>query len=35
VGRIEDAVTDLQRNPQRILSGGAGEVRQYDGRARR
>ena len=35
VNRIEQAVTDLQRNPQRILSGGDGEVRQYDGRARR
>jgi phospholipid/cholesterol/gamma-HCH transport system substrate-binding protein len=35
VNRIEQAVTDLQRNPQRILSGGAGEVREYDGRVRR
>ena len=35
VNRIEQAVTDLQRNPQRILSGGDGEGRQYDGRARR
>jgi len=35
INRIEQAVTDLQRNPQRILSGGDGEVRQYDGRARR
>ena len=35
INRIEEAVTDLQRNPQRILSGGEGEVRQYDGRARR
>jgi phospholipid/cholesterol/gamma-HCH transport system substrate-binding protein len=33
--RIEQAVSDLQRNPQRILSGGEGEVRQYDGRLRR
>jgi phospholipid/cholesterol/gamma-HCH transport system substrate-binding protein len=33
--RIEQAVSDLQRNPQRILSGGDGEVRQYDGRVRR
>jgi phospholipid/cholesterol/gamma-HCH transport system substrate-binding protein len=35
INRIEEAVSDLQRNPQRILSGGDGEVRQYDGRARR
>ncbi len=35
INRIEQAVTDLQRNPQRILSGGEGEVRQYDGRTRR
>jgi len=35
VNRIEEAITDLGRNPQRILSGGEGEVRQYDGRARR
>jgi phospholipid/cholesterol/gamma-HCH transport system substrate-binding protein len=35
ITRIEQAVTDLERNPQRIISGGAGEVREYDGRARR
>ncbi len=35
INRIEQAVSDLQRNPQRILSGGDGEVRQYDGRMRR
>jgi phospholipid/cholesterol/gamma-HCH transport system substrate-binding protein len=35
LNRIEEAVSDLGRNPQRILSGGAGEVRQYDGRVRR
>ncbi len=35
INRIENAVTDLSRNPQRILKGGEGEVRQYDGRARR
>lgn len=35
VTRIEQAVTDLERNPQRILSGGQGEVRTYSGRARR
>ncbi|RWQ37222.1 MAG: MCE family protein, partial [Mesorhizobium sp.] len=31
ITRIEEAVTDLSRNPQRILSGGEGEVRQFDG----
>jgi len=35
INRIEEAVTDLSRNPGRILSGGEGEVRQYDGRVRR
>lgn len=35
ISRIEEAVTDLSRNPQRILSGGEGEVRQFDGRVRR
>lgn len=35
IERIERAITDLERNPQRVLSGGAGEVRSYDGRARR
>ncbi|MGO4839310.1 MCE family protein, partial [Rhizobiaceae sp. 2RAB30] len=35
VGRIEEAISGLERNPQRILTGGEGEVRQYDGRARR
>ena len=35
IQRIEEAVTDLQRNPQRILTGGEGAVREYDGRARR
>lgn len=35
ISRIEEAVTDLSRNPQRILTGGDGEVRQFDGRARR
>jgi phospholipid/cholesterol/gamma-HCH transport system substrate-binding protein len=33
--RIERAITDFERNPQRILTGGEGTVRQYDGRARR
>jgi phospholipid/cholesterol/gamma-HCH transport system substrate-binding protein len=35
ITRIERAITDLERNPQRIITGGEGEVRQYDGRARR
>jgi len=35
ISRIEEAVSDLSRNPQRILTGGEGEVRQFDGRARR
>lgn len=35
VNRIEEAISDLQRNPQRIISGGEGEVRRYDGRVRR
>lgn len=35
VARIETAITDLERNPQRILSGGEGEVRTYSGRTRR
>lgn len=35
VNRIESAITDLERNPQRIITGGDGEVRQYDGRTRR
>jgi len=35
IDRIERAVTDLERNPQRIITGGDGTVRQYDGRARR
>lgn len=35
ITRIEQAITDLERNPQRIITGGAGSVREYDGRARR
>ena len=35
IGRIESAITDLERNPQRIITGGAGEVRTIDGRTRR
>lgn len=35
IQRIEQAVTDLERNPQRIIFGGQGSVPQYDGRSRR
>lgn len=35
IQRIEQAVTDLERNPQRIISGGDGQVREFDGRTRR
>lgn len=35
IERIEEAVSDFQRNPQRILSGGDGTVREFSGRARR
>ncbi|WP_062117054.1 MlaD family protein [Aureimonas sp. AU40] len=39
VTRIEQAVTDLSANPSRIIFGGdgagGGEIRQFDGRARR
>jgi phospholipid/cholesterol/gamma-HCH transport system substrate-binding protein len=35
VTRIERAITDLERNPQRIITGGEGTVRQFDGRTRR
>ncbi|MDW6026453.1 MlaD family protein [Mesorhizobium sp. BAC0120] len=35
INRIEEAVTDFQRNPQRLISGGEGTVREFDGRARR
>lgn len=35
IQRIEQAISDLSRNPQRIITGGDGTVRQYDGRARR
>jgi phospholipid/cholesterol/gamma-HCH transport system substrate-binding protein len=35
INRIEQAITDLERNPQRIITGGEGQVPRYDGRARR
>lgn len=34
IQRIEQAITDLERNPQRIIFGGQGNVPRYDGRAR-
>lgn len=35
INRIEEAISAFERNPQRILTGGEGTVRQYDGRQRR
>jgi phospholipid/cholesterol/gamma-HCH transport system substrate-binding protein len=35
IQRIERAITDLSANPQRIITGGQGEVRTFDGRNRR
>ena len=35
VDRIERAISDLERDPQRLIFGGAGTVPQYDGRTRR
>ncbi|MGU3576464.1 MlaD family protein [Brucellaceae bacterium C25G] len=35
IQRIEQAITDLEKNPQRIIFGGPGSVPQYDGRTRR
>ncbi|WEX11587.1 MlaD family protein [Chelativorans sp. AA-79] len=35
ISRIESAVTDLEQNPQRIITGGDGTIRRYEGRARR
>lgn len=35
INRIEEVISDLGRNPQRIIAGGEGEVRQFDGRVRR
>lgn len=34
IQRIEQAITDLERNPQRLIFGGKGNVPQYDGRTR-
>ena len=35
VNRIERAITDLERNPQRLIFGGEGDVKTYNGRQRR
>ncbi len=35
INRIEQAITEFERNPQRIITGGEGSVRQYEGRVRR
>jgi phospholipid/cholesterol/gamma-HCH transport system substrate-binding protein len=35
VSRIEQAISDLERNPQRLIFGGDGSVKTYDGRERR
>jgi phospholipid/cholesterol/gamma-HCH transport system substrate-binding protein len=35
VQRIERAISDLEKNPQRVIFGGSGNVPEYDGRTRR
>lgn len=35
IGRIESAVSDFEQNPQRIITGGEGDIRRYNGRNRR
>ncbi len=35
IDRIEQAISNLERNPQRIITGGDGTVREFDGRVRR
>lgn len=35
VRRIERAISSLEKNPQRIITGGEGTVRRYNGRLRR
>ncbi len=35
IARIESAISSLESNPQRLLFGGEGEVKRFDGRARR
>lgn len=34
IQRIEQAISDLERNPQRLIFGGQGNVPQYNGRTR-
>lgn len=34
IQRIEQAITDLERNPQRLIFGGQGNVPRFDGRTR-
>lgn len=35
IRRVDGAVNELERNPQRLIFGGSGSVPQYDGRKRR
>jgi phospholipid/cholesterol/gamma-HCH transport system substrate-binding protein len=35
VNRVERAISDLERNPQRLIFGGQGDVKTFDGRQRR
>ena len=35
VTRIEQAISEIEKNPQRLIFGGKGSVPQYDGRTRR
>ncbi|MGH6760202.1 MAG: MlaD family protein [Phyllobacterium sp.] len=35
ISRIERAISDIERDPQRLIFGGQGTVPQYDGRQRR
>jgi phospholipid/cholesterol/gamma-HCH transport system substrate-binding protein len=35
VSRIEEAISELQKNPQRLIFGGKGSVPVYNGRNRR
>lgn len=35
INRIESAISELEQNPQRIITGGEGTVRTFDGRVRR
>ncbi|MDZ5697617.1 MlaD family protein [Chelativorans sp. M5D2P16] len=35
ISRIESAITQFEQNPQRIITGGEGSIRRYEGRNRR